>query len=136
MYMGQGHTIGDSVAYIPEQRVLFSADLLFVGIHPTVTAGDSVNWQRILQRLASWDIEWIVSGHGAIVQGTEPLRTLWQYFETMRDRVRSLMREGKSLEEIQASIDLGSYSAWDGIRPTSAAEVIEQLYRELRAAGE
>jgi glyoxylase-like metal-dependent hydrolase (beta-lactamase superfamily II) len=129
MYMGQGHTIGDAVAYMPDQKVLFSADLLFVNLHPTVREGDSVNWERILQRLEGLDINWIVTGHGDIVQGKSIMQAQAAYFQTMRSRVRDLMQQGKTLDEIKAQIDLGEYATWG--RAEQIPDTIEVLYREL-----
>jgi glyoxylase-like metal-dependent hydrolase (beta-lactamase superfamily II) len=129
MYMGKGHTIGDAVAYLPDQKVLFSADLLFVNLHPTVREGDSVNWERILERLEGLDINWIVTGHGDIVQGKSIMQKQAEYFETMRSRVRDLMQQGKSLDEIKAEIDLGEYATWG--RAEQVPDTIEVLYREL-----
>jgi cyclase len=129
MYMGVGHTIGDAVAYIPDQKVLFSADLTFNTLHPTVREGDSVNWERILDRLNGLDINWIVVGHGNIVQGKSILQDQARYFETMRSRVADMMAEGKSLDEIKAQIDLGEYAGWG--REEQIPDTIEVLYREL-----
>jgi cyclase len=129
MYMGKGHTIGDAVAYMPAQRVLFSADLLFVNLHPTVREGDSVNWERILERLDGLDIDWIVTGHGDIVQGKSILQAQAAYFETMRSRVQALMQQGMTLDEIKAGIDLGEYASWG--RAEQIPDTIQVLYREL-----
>ena len=129
MYMGKGHTIGDAVAYIPDQKVLFSADLLFSNLHPTVREGDSVNWERILDRPQGLDISWIVVGHGDIVQGKSILQAQSAYFQYMRGQVRGLMEQGKSLDEIKAEINLGPYTGWG--RAEQIPDTIEVLYREL-----
>ena len=132
MYMGQGHTIGDAVAYIPDQKVLFSADLTFNTLHPTVREGDSVNWERILDRLNGLDINWIVVGHGDIVQGKSILQDQARYFETMRSRVANMMARGMGLDQIKANIDLGEYAGWG--RAEQIPDTIEVLYRELGGA--
>jgi cyclase len=129
MYMGQGHTIGDAVAYMPEQKVLFSADLLFVNNHATVREGDSENWERILDRLNGLDINWIVTGHGDIVEGKSILQTQALYFENLRSRVRDLMQQGQTLDQIKANIDVGEYATWG--RSEQIPDTIEVLYREL-----
>ena len=132
MFMGKGHTIGDAVAYIPDQKVLFSADLLFNNLHPTVREGDSANWERILDRLANLDINWIVVGHGDIVQGKSILQDQAAYFQYMRSQVRDLMQQGKSLDEVKAEINLGPYTNWG--RAEQIPDTIEVLYRELGGA--
>jgi glyoxylase-like metal-dependent hydrolase (beta-lactamase superfamily II) len=133
VYAGHGHTRGDSFAYLPQQRVLFTADLLFVGEHPTVRDGDSANWQRILERLMGLEVDWIVSGHGDIVQGKEWLQTMHEYFGVMRERVRGMIQQGMGVEEIKAHIDISPYNDWS--RPDSVGETIEKLYHEIRAKG-
>ena len=135
MYMGKGHTIGDSIAWMPEQKVIFSADLTFNRGHATATQGDSINWQKILDRMMAMTPNAIVTGHGAITttaaESKDAMQNLSTYFTYMRNQVKTLADKGRTVEEIKKEIDFGPYKDY----PTPTAEAvpgsIEEYYREV-----
>ena len=65
LQLGRGHTKGDTVAWLPEQRILFSGDL--VEFDATPYAGDAYfqDWPRTLDRLAAMNAQALVPGRGA-----------------------------------------------------------------------
>ena len=65
LQLGRGHTKGDTVAWIPSQRILFSGDL--VEFAATPYAGDAYfqDWPRTLERLAALQPAALVPGRGA-----------------------------------------------------------------------
>jgi cyclase len=62
---GGGHTLSDAILWLPEERILFAADLVVDG-HPWIGDGDPGAWPGILERLAALDPETVVPGHGAV----------------------------------------------------------------------
>ena len=60
---------GDTAVYLPKEKVFFSSDLLFTENNPAVRNGGSVNWQRMLEKFKSSEIEALVPDHGPIVKG-------------------------------------------------------------------
>jgi glyoxylase-like metal-dependent hydrolase (beta-lactamase superfamily II) len=64
--LGPAHTPSDTVAYVPQDRTLFTGDLLFHGGHPAVSAGPVRNWIAACDRMLGWDVETVVPGHGPI----------------------------------------------------------------------
>ncbi len=67
-YLGPGHTNGDLIVLLPDEKVLFSGDLVVNGRLPFLQSADADprGWENILTRLANLDIETIVPGHGPI----------------------------------------------------------------------
>jgi glyoxylase-like metal-dependent hydrolase (beta-lactamase superfamily II) len=133
---GKTHTPDTTVAWLPKERILFTADLLFVELHPTADArSDVANWQRVLQTLAGWSPQSVVPGHGVFApgNGSKPLLDQHRYFETMRNQVRAMRDSGKSLDEIKNGIraGLGEFASWPRERAIPATA--EQVYRELAA---
>ncbi|MDG6902240.1 MAG: MBL fold metallo-hydrolase [Nitrososphaerota archaeon] len=63
---GGGHTVSDAFLYLPEDRVAFMGDLLFVASHPYLADGDIRELLRILDRVKSLDLKVLVPGHGPI----------------------------------------------------------------------
>lgn len=132
--LGTTHTPDTTVAWLPREKILFAADLLFAELHPTADGrSDVANWQRILKKLASMAPVSVVPGHGDFRagNGTQPLTEQYRYFETMQTRVRAMRDAGKSMDEIKTGIraELGEFSKWP--RERAIPGTAEQVYREL-----
>ena len=72
LQLGRGHTKGDTVAWLPQQRILFSGDL--VEFDATPYAGDAYfgDWPQTLDNIAKLDPVALVPGRGAAL--TTPAR--------------------------------------------------------------
>jgi cyclase len=79
---GGGHTLSDAFLWLPEERILFAADLIVVGGHPWVGDGDVRAWPAILERIAALGPETIVPGHGD-VSGPESIDFVRGYVEVL-----------------------------------------------------
>ena len=64
MQLGRGHTKGDIVVWLPQQRILFSGDL--VEAESACYAGDAylADWPQTLERVAALEPEKLVPGRG------------------------------------------------------------------------
>ena len=134
--LGKTHTPDTTVAWLPKEKILFVADLLFVELHPTADERSDVgNWQRVLKTLAGWSPVTVIPGHGVFVpnNGTKPLLDQDRYFDAMRKQIRAMRNAGKSVEEIKKGIraELGEFAQWPRERAIPATA--EQVYRELSA---
>ena len=69
--LGRGHTKGDTVAWLPEQQILFSGDL--VEFDATPYAGDAYfsDWPRTLDHIAALKPRALVPGRGAALTTPE-----------------------------------------------------------------
>ena len=68
LQLGRGHTKGDTVAWLPQQKILFSGDL--VEFDATPYAGDAYfkDWPQTLDNIAALRPEKLVPGRGAALQ--------------------------------------------------------------------
>ncbi len=68
MQLGRGHTKGDTVVWLPQDKVLFSGDL--VEFDATPYAGDAYfqDWPKTLDNIAALKPEKLVPGRGAALQ--------------------------------------------------------------------
>lgn len=68
LQLGRGHTKGDTVAWLPQEKVLFSGDL--VEFDATPYAGDAYfqDWPRTLDNIAALAPEKLVPGRGAALK--------------------------------------------------------------------
>ncbi len=61
-----GHSLGDTAAFLPEDKICFAGDLLFFGSHPWIGSGEPEKLIGILGGMAGIDIRYFVPGHGPI----------------------------------------------------------------------
>ncbi|MES2946468.1 MAG: MBL fold metallo-hydrolase [Pseudomonadota bacterium] len=71
LQLGRGHTKGDTVVWLPKEKVLFSGDL--VEFDATPYAGDAYfkDWPQTLDRLAALNASALVPGRGAALTTPE-----------------------------------------------------------------
>ncbi len=69
LQLGRGHTKGDTVVWLPQDKVLFSGDL--VEFDATPYAGDAYfqDWPQTLDNIAALKPRALVPGRGAALQG-------------------------------------------------------------------
>jgi glyoxylase-like metal-dependent hydrolase (beta-lactamase superfamily II) len=74
LQLGRGHTKGDTVAWLPQEKILFSGDL--VEFDATPYAGDAYfkDWPQTLDNLAALKPEKLVPGRGAALQTPEQVQ--------------------------------------------------------------
>jgi len=126
--VGPAHTRGDTLAHIPDDRVVFTGDILFIGGHPIMWAGPTGNWLRACDRILAMDVETIVPGHGPITdkQGVAEVKG---YLEYIYDETRTRYEAGMPAFEAARDIPLDHYASWsDGERIVVS---VATIYREL-----
>lgn len=105
------HTVGDAVAYLPKERILFAGDLAFHYVTPLGFQGHIGNWIKAADRLLGFDADLIVPGHGPL--GTKKdLKHMRDYLALVRREARKRFDAGMSPEEAAQDLRLGVYAAW------------------------
>ena len=71
LQLGRGHTKGDTVVWLPQEKILFSGDLVEYGATPY--AGDAylTDWPATLDAIAALKPDKLVPGRGATLQTRE-----------------------------------------------------------------
>ena len=103
---GQGHTRGDTIAWVEEEKVLFSGDL--VEYEAGVYTGDAQleEWPATLEALRALQAEAIVPGRGEAMKGKADVNKALDYTQRW---VTTLFQAGK--EAAAAGMDLKSAMA-------------------------
>jgi cyclase len=127
---GDAHSRGDTVVYLPQERVLYSGDLLFNHIFPPIY-GSSAGWVRALEQIEGMDIKVIVPGHG-FLGGKREITDLKNCLIELRRQIRMCYERSLSKEEAISEIDMGTYRQWP--HQERLALAIDQLYKEFREA--
>jgi glyoxylase-like metal-dependent hydrolase (beta-lactamase superfamily II) len=109
--LGPAHTRGDTVALLPEDRVVFTGDLLFNEGTPIAWAGPVSNWVRACDRILAMDVDVIVPGHGPIAD-KQAVREMKGYLEFVEHEARRRFDKGMNPRDAAFDIPLGRYADW------------------------
>lgn len=136
--VGPGHTAGDVIVHAPGERVVYAADILFVGVTPVVWAGPVENIVAALERLLALDVDTIVPGHGPLATRADVARVI-DYWDFAQEGLRRRFEQG--MEAAQAARDLVSsrafrespFAQWDS--PERMTTNAVTIYRGWGAEG-
>ncbi len=78
-----GHSPGSVSLYWPQQKALFTGDLVFKeGVGRTdLPGGNGTQLKESIKRLSTLDVEWLLSGHGDIISGKTEVRRNFDQIE-------------------------------------------------------
>ncbi|MFE4634427.1 MBL fold metallo-hydrolase [Streptomyces sp. NPDC056773] len=111
LHPGVAHTTGDSLVWLPGQRIVFTGDLVFAEGTPFLAMGSLAGSLRALELLRSLGAETVVPGHGPL---TDP--GAYEATERYLRYVAELAREGraKGLTPLETArqADLGDFAGW------------------------
>jgi glyoxylase-like metal-dependent hydrolase (beta-lactamase superfamily II) len=74
LQLGRGHTKGDTVVWLPQEKILFSGDLVEYGATPYTGDAYLSDWPATLDAIAALKPEKLVPGRGASLQTPEAVR--------------------------------------------------------------
>ena len=83
-YPGPTHTDDNITVYVPQDKVLFTGDILFTHYHPFLAEGDIPHWQEVLGSLEQTPATKIIPGHGPVSRKVDlkEMKTYLREFDT------------------------------------------------------
>jgi cyclase len=93
--VGPAHTPGDLVVFVPDARVVFAADVLFVGCTPVMWAGPAARWLAALDTLLGLEADVFVPGHGPVC-GRDEITAVGDYWRWVEPEVARHRTAGRS----------------------------------------
>lgn len=99
--VGPAHTRGDALVFVPEAKVVYTGDILFIGGTPIVWAGPLSNWIAACDLICAADVDHIVPGHGPLTDKAGVV--------AIRDYLAYVEREATERQQ-------GGMDAWDAAR--------------------
>jgi glyoxylase-like metal-dependent hydrolase (beta-lactamase superfamily II) len=102
MAMGYNHTLGDTAFFVEPDGVLFSGDVVMMAV-PNVGNATIQRWLASMDLFASLRPRRIVPSHGAMGDASM-ITTYRTLLQTVLSRATALKREGKTLEEVVATV--------------------------------
>ena len=102
-HLGVAHTHGDGLAWLPNEKILFTGDVCVNGPYNYVGDGDTGEWIATLDRARALGAKVVGPGHGPL----GPLSLLddqRSFFQELR-RVVGAASQGKDPSQVQAAIE-------------------------------
>ena len=102
------HTSGDLVVYLPNEKIVFTGDII-AGQSPDTLIhleknGSSEGWITTVKGMTALNADQFVPGHGD-VQSKAAIQKRLDDVSAKRAKIKELVAQGKSLEEIKAAVD-------------------------------
>ncbi|MEU9113951.1 MBL fold metallo-hydrolase [Streptomyces sp. NPDC048483] len=110
LHPGVAHTPGDTVVWLPAQRIVFTGDLVFHGGTPFIFMGSLAGSLRSLDLLRSLDAVTVVPGHGPVT-GPEVYDGIERYLRFVDALARQGRAAGRTPLEVAQEADLGPFAA-------------------------
>jgi cyclase len=109
IYVG-GHTPATSIVWLPEEKVCFVGDIVWVDQHPYMAQGNTLEWLRALELIRELGAQYLVP----------------EYVEFMRGRVRDYYLSGKNKNETKSGL-VSEMLEWFPVPPERKAKIESQI---------
>lgn len=115
VHMPGAHSSGDVIVHIRDADVIHMGDLFFNGMYPFIDVDHGGNVEGMVAALDevlahSRPTTLFIPGHGPLADRTD-LTGYCSMLRTVQDRIRSMMDDGKSREEVIAAHPTGEFDA-------------------------
>jgi glyoxylase-like metal-dependent hydrolase (beta-lactamase superfamily II) len=134
LHLGKGHTRGDSIIFVPQDRIAYVSELFFSDQFLYINDGYGVSWLKTLDAVEALPADIIVPAHGPIP--TDPketrqgLRRFRQMLVDLRDAVQKEISRGATEDQAAAAIQFPQYEKLQGYK--SQREVaVRRTYQEI-----
>jgi glyoxylase-like metal-dependent hydrolase (beta-lactamase superfamily II) len=127
--LGIAHTNDSTALYFPDERTVFSADVMQVKRLPQSLAPSVGAYIDALRTITSLDFDHAATGHALMGTKKDAMMSL-QYLEDLATGVAAGIGAGRSVQEIQKTLTLDAYKGferWDTHRTVHIAQVYESI---------
>jgi cyclase len=136
LHWAPAHTSGDLVIYLPEQKIVFTGDIIATQLpDPLIHLekhGSSEGWITTTKGIVALNADTFVPGHGD-VQTKAAIQKRLADTEAKRAKIKELVAQGKSLDEIRTAVGDPPPAQGRGGRGPNFASFTEVVYKELTA---
>jgi glyoxylase-like metal-dependent hydrolase (beta-lactamase superfamily II) len=138
-YLGRGHTRGDSIIYVPQDRIIYLSELFFAEQFLYIDDGFGLDWLKTLDAAESLGSDIFVPAHGPIpIDPRETRQSLGRFRQMLvdiRDAVQKEVARGASEEQAVATVRWPQYEKMQGYnaeREVAVRRLYEQLTGKLQ----
>ena len=109
--VGPAHTMGDAVAFLPKEGILFTGDLCVnwrSGNNVGDPDADHQHWAQVLNDMARWNLKTVIPGHGD--PGTvDTLKAQSAFLDDLWKQVSAGKKAGKTVDQLLKDVDLSTH---------------------------
>src|ERR1700686_108481 len=134
LHFGNAHTKGDSVLFVPQERIVYMSEVFFNEEFPNMTGGYGVSWIRVLDAVRALDAAIFIRGHGPVPDDPKQTRAALdrarQILVEARDGIQNEIARGATEDQAVTAVKLAQYEKL----PTYAAQregTVRRMYKEL-----
>lgn len=133
LWLGPGHTRGDTAIFVEGDAVLFSGDLAMKQVFPAFNSPESRadTWYKGLQVMEALRPAHVVGAHYGM-GGASIVSSYLEFFKALQPRVAELKAQGKSSDETATTLRNEfhtKYPAWD--QPLRIHSAVTTIYAYL-----
>jgi len=136
LFLGRGHTNGDTVVYLPQERIVCTGDLMESAL---AYMGDAQfdEWVTTLDALKKLEWDTDLPGHGTPFHDKGLVTAFQSYLTDLTKQGAALKQMGVSAEDAAQRVDLTSHrTAFPSIqRPGADLRGMRRLYEWLDERG-
>src|SRR5262245_19997406 len=107
LYLGSDHTRGDSIVFVPQDRIAYLSELFFAEEFPNSAGGCGASWLRVLDQIEALPADIFVAGHGVVPENPRETRVqlhrMRQIFVDARDALREQITLGATEDQAVAA---------------------------------
>jgi len=129
-HLGTAYTPGDIIVWLPDQKILFSGDIIIVERMPAIgPMSNTKSWIEAIQQIVAMQPEQIIPGHGHVTTIEKAQHDNLAYLEQLRAGVSALIEDGGGLEDV-SKVDQSHFKKLIGFEMLKGRNA-NQVYQEL-----
>ena len=136
LHIGRAHTRGDSIVFVPQDRIVYLSEVFFDGRFPFMNDGD-VDWIHALDIALNLEADIFVPGQGPSSVASNPraskeaLLRARQVLVDFRDAVQREVARGATEDQTVATVLLPQYRGMVGYDQQRGV-LVRRMYRDLK----
>ena len=139
LYLGRGHTNGDTVIYFPDLKTVHTGDLI-IDAMPVIDydgGGSAIEFVKTIDNLLKIDFDTMIPGHGRIMT-KDDVRAYKARFEELNKRMRAQTVRKAPKEpaaQLKAALKLDELGWENSVSTIAYMRTIGRHYDEMAASG-
>ena len=132
LHFGRAHTGGDVVIYLPQEKVVYTGDMMLPGL-AYMGDGHVDEWPDALEGLKGLDFDTWLPGHGPVMRSKVPISNFQDYLRDLWIKSNELYRLGVKWQEAAMQIDMTNHARnyfqirGPGVDPRAIRRIFELL---------
>lgn len=134
LHFGPAHTPGDLVVWLPQQKILFTGDIVYTErMLAVIPIGNTANWLQAFDKLVALNPKTIVPGHGRPTTIEVARRDTRDYLTFLRTEAKRILDAGGSLQDAVEKVDQSRFRSlvnFDLLALRNMNQVFQEVERD------